>query len=307
MSKLNIIMCTFNGEQYIEEQIESILNNTYSQWKLIICDDGSTDNTVNLIKKYESQYPDKIILRQNKTNMGVIYNFLTPILEYEADYYMFCDQDDVWLTDKIEHTLHLMKRKEKKYGYAVPITVFSDAKVVNEKLEVRNSSFHKVSKLNIKKLDLPHMLMENKLIGCTMMFNAAVVKKIESLPSAARMHDWWIAIISASFGKIAYLNEATLLYRQHEKNVVGNQSFLSYVSNRVSSLKKQKIVLLNTIKQAENFYELYKDDLLEIEKDIFEKFISLQDETVLKKRYLLIKYGFLKSGWIRNIGLLFII
>lgn len=307
MSKIIIIMCTYNGEKYIREQIDSILHNTYQDFTLIICDDASTDGTCDIINEYQEQYPERIKLRLNKKNAGVIHNFLSPLLEEKAEYYMFCDQDDVWLPDKIEVTLQLMKKMEKECESVIPITVFSDAKVVDEQLSMQSPSFHRTGKLDVNKVDLAHILMENKLIGCTMMFNQAVAKKVRQIPGNARMHDWWIALITASFGKIVYLDQATLLYRQHEKNVIGNQSFFSYFKNRVTSLNMQKKVIANTIGQAEEFYGLYKHELSVKERKLMKRFISLKHQNGLKKRYYVVKYGFLKSGSIRNIGLLIII
>jgi len=329
MNRVNIVLATYNGEKYISEQIDSILNNSFKNWKLWIFDDGSTDKTSSIIEEYRYQYSDKIMVHHNEKNKGVTLNFLEGahyIANYKdkpsdmflnmtvkekkeatMDYYMFCDQDDVWMPHKIEKTLKHMKKMEYKYGGDSAVAVFTDAVVVDDKLNKLYPSFYKVSKLDIKKIDLPHIMMENKMIGCTVMFNDQLLKRMRICPTNARYHDWWIAMIAASFGHISYLPEATLFYRQHSNNVVGNQSFFSYVKNRVTSLQKQKEVLHKTILQADEFYLLYHKELSEKEKKQVYILAHLEKENWIMRRFLIVRYGFLKTGLLRNVGLLWLV
>jgi hypothetical protein len=151
--------------------------------------------------------------------------------------------------------------------------------------------------------------MENKLIGCTVMLNSALRRILQSrqLPKQAKFHDWWIALIAASFGRIGYINEGTLYYRQHGNNVIGNTGFLSYFKDRITSLKKQREALLMHQRQAEEFLNLYSDLLDTNTRSTLSAFSNLNRAGFFKKRYQLLHYGFLKTGLIRNIGLLLII
>ncbi|BBF44018.1 alpha-L-Rha alpha-1,3-L-rhamnosyltransferase [Lachnospiraceae bacterium KM106-2] len=307
MSQITIIMAVYNGQTYLKEQIESILANSYQDFQLIICDDGSTDDSVAICKQYEQDYPGKVFSYVNEKNLGVRDNFLMQAKNSETPYVMFCDQDDKWLEDKIEKSIRAMEKMEKKYGVNTPITVYGDAIVTDSKLNEIAHSFHQTSKLDTHKVDLPHLLMENKLIGCTMILNRALVEKLDTLPKDARMHDWWIGLIASAFGKIGYIHDPLLLYRQHEKNVVGNQSFVSYVKNRISNLGKQKDTILATIAQAEEFKEIYDKTLSEEARQSLTNFIALKNSGFIKKRRLLLQNGFLKSGLVRNIGLFVII
>ncbi|BCN32043.1 glycosyltransferase family 2 protein [Anaeromicropila herbilytica] len=305
MSTIGIIMATYNGEKYLTEQIESILSNTYTNWKLSIYDDGSTDSTLSIIADYEKRYPDKIKGYQNPKNLGVKLNFLHALKNSNEDYVMCCDQDDVWLPEKIQLTYQKMLELEKKYPNK-PNTVYTDAKIVDENLNVMQSSFYKTSNLDVRKVDLPHLLMENKLLGCTIMVNKEVITKLE-IPQNLRMHDWWIGLLSACFGNIAFLKQPTILYRQHAANVIGGQGKLAYLTNRISSLNKQKNVIKDTEEQAEQFYKLYKNSLSENQRNMIKQFARLHKENWMKRRYIAIKYGFLKTGIIRNIGVLLIL
>ncbi|MGB4661626.1 MAG: glycosyltransferase family 2 protein [Mobilitalea sp.] len=308
MSTVSVIMATYNGEKYVGEQIDSILASSYQDFELYIYDDGSKDNTMTILLKYEREFPGKIHVKQNESNQGVAINFLHAITLTTTEYIMLCDQDDVWKPKKIELTLKKMKNIELQRNRNYPLAVFTDAVVVDKDLKVINKSFFYSAHLNPMKIDLAHLLMENKLIGCTVMVNAALRKILQSnhLPKHARFHDWWIALIASSIGKVGYVNEGTLLYRQHGGNVVGDTGFLAYLKNRITSLKMQKSALRSLYYQAEEFLAEYGDMLTEENRNIVYQFAKLQHCNFLRRRILILRYGYLKTGFIRNVGLMFL-
>jgi len=309
MSMVSIVMTTYNGEQYIAEQIESILASSFQDIEIFIYDDGSKDGTVSILKRYESLYPDKVHAYQNEVNLGVTKNFLQGITRTTSDYIMLCDQDDYWKKDKIEVTLKRMRQMEKQYDKEVPMVVFTDAEVVDAELKTIHESFFRSGHLNPKMTDLPHLLMENKLIGCTVMLNAALRMIIaeHDLPKNAKFHDWWIGLIAASFGRIGYVNQSTLLYRQHGKNVVGNNGFIAYFKDRITSLQKQREALKVLQSQAQEFYSLYGKRLSDHSRDHIQRFARLGKVNFILRRVYLLHYGYLKTGVIRNIGVLLLI
>lgn len=309
MDRVTIIMATYNGEKYLEEQIESILSSTYREFKLYIVDDGSKDSTMELLNRYKMRYPDIIHISRNETNMGVTLNFLNAINKTTSEYIMLCDQDDVWKKDKITRTLKRMKQMEVQFGKEMPVAVFTDAYVADSSLNIIHESFFRSGRLNPGLTDLSHMLMENKLIGCTVMINGAVRKILQSkpLPKHARFHDGWLGLIAASFGKISFIPEPTLFYRQHEANVVGNRGFYAYMLDRISNLKRQKEALTALQTQAREFADLYRDYFDGRKLDLIVRFSNLSKESFIKRRLLILRYGYLKSGIIRNIGLMLIV
>lgn len=308
MGMVQIVMATYNGEKYLKEQIDSILSSSFQDFELHIFDDGSQDSTMDILKNYRDKYPEKIFISQNKRNLGVTLNFLKAISRTRSDYVMLCDQDDVWRKDKIAKTLKRMRQMEVQFGKDLPIAVFTDALVVDNNLNTLNKSFFGSGRLKPELIDLPHLLMENKLIGCTVMVNGSLRRILQSnpLPKKARLHDAWLGLIAASCGKISFINEPTLLYRQHEANVVGNKSFISYILNRTSNLKRQKESLLELQLQAEELANLYKDYIDSSKLEVILRFSKLNHVGFIKRRILIIRYGFLKSGIIRNIGLMII-
>lgn len=309
MSTVAIVMATYNGERFIREQIDSILASSYQDFELFIFDDGSKDHTLSILKEYEQQYPHKIHVHQNAKNQGVVVNFLHGVCMTTMDYVMFCDQDDIWKPTKIAMTLKRMRNMEAQADKSIPMVVFTDAVMVDQDLNTISNSFFCSSHLNPCKTDLSHMLMENKLIGCTVMFNAALRKVLQSnrLPSNARYHDWWIALIAASMGKISFIREGTLLYRQHGGNAVGGLSFGEYIKNRMSSLERQKEALRSLSLQANEFISIYHNLLSKENQDMIRSFADLEKLSYVKRRQTIIRFKFYKSGLVRNLGLLVII
>lgn len=308
MDNVSIVMTTYNGEKYLEEQINSILSSTYKDFELYIVDDGSQDNTMEILNRYKDKYPDKLHISRNETNLGVTLNFLNAISKTTSEYIMLCDQDDVWRPDKIARTLRRVKQMEVQFEKELPIAVFTDAYVVDEDLNIVHESFFRSGRLNPRLIDLPHMLMENKLIGCTVMINQGVRRILQSssLPKRARFHDGWLGLIAASTGKIGFIKEPTMLYRQHGTNVVGNRSFISYILNRISNVRKQKRALSELYIQAEEFALLYHNFIDNRRLEIINRFSRLSKQNFIRRRITLIRYKYLKSGIIRNIGLMFI-
>ncbi len=309
MSTIAIVMTTYNGEKFISEQIDSILASGYQDFELYIYDDGSKDSTMQILKDYEQRFPDKVHAIQNESNLGVTVNFLNALSRTTTDYVMFSDQDDVWMKHKLACTLKRMRHMEAQLGKHTPLAVFTDAEVVDSELNTINPSFFASGHLNPRKTDLSHMLMENKLIGCTVMVNAALRKILQgsSLPKQARYHDWWIGLLASSFGKIGYVKEPTLYYRQHSENVVGDSGFMAYLKNRITQLHLQKEALQKLYRQAEEFLTLYGDQLTTENREIISQFVQLQQMSFLQRRLTLLHNGYLKSGLVRNIGVFMII
>jgi glycosyltransferase involved in cell wall biosynthesis len=309
MSTIAIVMATYNGERYVGEQIDSILASNYQDLEIYIYDDGSKDSTMSILRDYEARFPQKLHVYQNETNLGHLMNFMHALSTTTTDYVMFSDQDDVWNSNKAAITLKRMKHMEAQLGKETPLAVFTDAVVVDQELKVLKHSFFCSGHLNPYRTDLGHLLMENKLIGCTVMINAALRRILLSrpLPKKARYHDWWLALIAASFGKIGFIREGTLLYRQHGGNVVGDSGFWPYVKNRLSALREQREAIEALYQQAEEFLELYGDTLSDKNREIIRNFAALPEKNFLDRRLTVLHYGFLKTGLLRNIGLLIIL
>ncbi len=323
MAKLHIILATYNGEMYLRRQLDSILQ-SYEDFCLHVFDDGSTDATAEILQEYQTMCPNRIKVSINEQNLGCTRNFLNGLKtvydELQAEgmsaesnktterhYFMFCDQDDIWYPEKLSIAQKAMRKLEKKYGSDLPLLVFTDAVVTDADGEEIAPSFIEQNKLNPYAVNTARILTENKCIGCTSMMNAALVQLLTEVPEQARYHDWWMALLATSFGRMSYLNRKTLSYCQHGNNVVGVQKFASYVKQRLFSLKKQKEMLLATQQQAAEFLMIYGKALTEEKIKVIEAFATLSEQSFMQRRINVLRYGFFKTGLIRNIGLLLII
>lgn len=252
--KIDILMATYNGEKYISEQISSILNQTYKNFRLIICDDCSTDKTYQILKEYEKQ-DKRIEVYKNKTNLGVIKNFEFLLSKVKNKYYMFSDQDDVWIDNKIELTYKKIIEEKAEL-------VFTDLEIVDDKLNIISNSFNRYKKLyrKIKKFnDIRQVYLYNVVTGCTIMSTYQYIN--EFLPLCKNnniLHDHYIPLcIYLLGGKIVYLDIPTIKYRQHGNNEVGVKRFVdkldSYEKIR-SHLIDVKISLFSTYVEMKKYF-----------------------------------------------------
>lgn len=237
---IDILLSTFNGEKYLQEQIESILTQTHHNWNLLIRDDGSHDKTVDIIKKYCALYPNKFFFINNNTeNLGVIKSFEYLLNESTSEYIMFCDQDDIWLPNKIKISLKKIIEMEFEFGN-VPLLVHTDLLVVNRELSTIHNSFWKFSYINPHIVDknIYYMGMSNSVTGCSLIMNRKA--KEVSLPfhKNVLMHDAWIALCVMKYGYIDYITTPTIKYRQHEGNVLGAIEYKFSVWEKLQTIKK---------------------------------------------------------------------
>ena len=301
MHHISILLGTYNGASFLSEQIDSVLNQSHSNWRLIIRDDGSTDTTKEILHDYRSKYPEKIMIVDSNGNLGVISNFSRLLESSQASYIMFCDQDDVWLPDKIELTLKKMQEIEKS-NPNIPLLIHTDLKVVNRDLDILNDSYWGYQGIDPQYDTLNRLLVQNVITGCTVLINKKLADLTLPIPNEVIMHDWWLGLVATSFGQIHHINTPTMLYRQHANNDTGATSF-----NFKTILKKlQNLSNINLEKytvQSELLLSRYSKDLRPEQKELLEAFIDTKNQSWLQSKQTLVKYKILKQGYIRNIGL----
>jgi glycosyltransferase involved in cell wall biosynthesis len=221
---ISICMATYNGEQFLRQQLDSIFAQSNQDWQLLIRDDGSDDNTVHIIEDYAGRLPGKIrLVTDNGNRLGASLNF-GKLLEYaDTEYIMFSDQDDVWLPNKIELTLNAMKAAEQVYPDK-PILIHTDLKVIDSELNTIANSMWSYQKLFPEAGDdLSRIMAQNVVTGCTVMMNKKAKAVSIPVPDEAIMYDWWLALNVCRHGKIIYVSIPSILYRQHSRNRVGAQ------------------------------------------------------------------------------------
>ncbi|MEA3456076.1 MAG: glycosyltransferase family 2 protein [Campylobacterota bacterium] len=306
MNTIAILLTTYNGEKYITELLVSLENQSDNSFDLFIRDDGSTDRTIERILSFQSDSNLSIILLPKGENIGASQNFaylLQHALKYEQYLYlMFCDQDDVWLPDKIEQTQNAMSEKEKNYP-ATPLLIHTDLQVVDENLGLIDNSYWSYQSLDPDYDSLNRLLIQNVITGCTIMINRALAEIALPIPKEAIMHDWWLGLVAASLGRIESLPQSTIKYRQHGANDIGASAFnISTIFDKAHTLFTFSLDKYTI--QANSFLSHYSDSLDAEQKRTLEAFISIETLPWHKGKMVLLKYRFLKQHWIRNIGLL---
>jgi len=297
-NSVSVLLSTYNGEKHVKEQLVSLIAQRYQDIEIIVRDDESSDTTLKILMSHN------IKLMDTNKNLGANGSF-AELLNYtvvnsDSEYFMFCDQDDVWDTDKIEKTLSKMDEMEKNYG-DIPILVHTNLEVVDEQLNTINNSFMNFQKINPLKNKFHNLLIQNTITGCTVMINRKLAQKCLPIPDGAIMHDWWIGLVASQFGKIGYLPETTIQYRQHTSNTIGVKGFgLGFI---IKSMFK-KASLNGNIAQAKAFLEEFEDELDIETKTMLKEFTILEQKSWWQKRKILLKYKLLKQGFIRNAGLL---
>jgi len=298
--KIAILMATYNGEKYICQQIDSILSQTCKDWELYIHDDGSTDNTIAAVESYVEKYQDKIHLIDGKSTGGAKYNFFYMFGQVEAPYYMTCDQDDVWLEKKIELTYDKMLAIEDKAD--VPCLVYTELRVVDSELNTIADTMSEYQSLDCHKRTINQFILQNSVTGCTMMVNMALRDKMLHITDIDNtiMHDWWAALVAAQFGKTAFIDEPTILYRQHGDNSLGALGInkLSYIVRRVWQKKQiQESMRLGRL-QAREFAKTYNlpADSLAV------RYAALEGKSRLVRQRFYKENDMYKTGTMRRLG-----
>ena len=263
--KIGILVATFNGETFLGAQLDSLLNQTHKNILILIRDDRSTDRTCSILRSYEDNYPDKIkVVDAEQGTLGARGNFSFLLtyginfqIEFKIDYFAFCDQDDIWDSKKLEKQLGSMIsiESESKTKKSLPVLIHSDLEVVNEKAERISSSLISYQGLEISKNNFSGLLTSNLVTGCTAMFNPALAELAMPIPRDALMHDWWIAIVASAFGKIGFVDEALVKYRQHAVNTIGAKKKPSQKRSQFNKVM-EILFLLRSVEISTHLYSV---------------------------------------------------
>jgi glycosyltransferase involved in cell wall biosynthesis len=229
-----ILLATYNGDAHLEEQLDSILEQTHAQWLLLAKDDGSTDETVEILQRYRKRFPEKMLyLGSSERNLGpalmfssLIQHVLDQERELQLDDYCIalCDQDDVWHRDRLRITVdHLQSRLGA--GPVPPLLIHSDLSVIDANGATLASRFSDYQGVMPRRNDFIALLALNVVTGCTTLMTPALARACTPVPEQAYMHDWWIALVASLVGEIHYIEQPLVGYRQHGGNTLGAREF----------------------------------------------------------------------------------
>lgn len=301
--KVVILMAVYNGQEYLKEQLDSIINQTFTSWELLIRDDCSGDKTPEIIEGY-AMLDSRIKILDNKgKNLGAAGNFFELLKNApDADYYAFSDQDDYWYPGKVERAVKKLEElceagdklnEERKIsdtnndatgdGCDFPAAYCGAKEITDGELNVKSVSAFKAPRLTWE-----NALVENLCTGCTCMINRKLKDMlVKDIPEYTVMHDWWIYMIAVSLGKVYYDEKPYIKYRQHSDNAYGDiQGTISLWKYRFSQLFAARG---NTYRQIECFLDVYGKYLTPEMKNT--AVLLVKSKHSLKARLCILKNG----------------
>lgn len=295
---VQILLATYNGERFLHEQLDSLFNQTFQDFSVLVRDDQSTDNTLHIIQEYQLKYADKIkIITDEKKNVGATQNFNLLLANTNADYIFFCDQDDIWLPHKMEKSLALISTIEMDKN--MPCLIYADMKSINDLGEVTAKSVWKQLHLSPKYFTLNRLLIQNIPHGCTMLINKAMRDMAFPIPETALLHDHWIALLAATCGQAIAIEEPLLLLRNHSENVTRKQTNFSdkmkrYSNNAISSNMYEYFIRIR-VQQAKALQSRIGAKASEHVQLAIQNFIALETTKGLRRKLIFLQNKFYRT------------
>lgn len=286
-----VLLSTYNGEKFLNEQIDSLLIQENVDVHILVRDDGSSDGTLRILEDYEKQGSVSLIRGGNigwkKSFMQLLYN--SP----DSDYYAFCDQDDIWLPEKLYMAVESLESMPKD----TPNLYGSNLRYYRDGVDMG------MAKMRIPSTSYRAALCKNLTAGCTMVFNKALRDLVCNNPTQIDFpHDYWIFLVSALFGKVYYDSNAYVLYRQHSANQIG--ATLTRTDIWKTRIENFKGLCRSQGRQsaAAELLRLYHDRLTE-EQSSYIKKVALYNESLKNRLLLFFDKEYSMGSWDSNIGL----
>lgn len=311
---VDILMATYNGEKLLPFQLASISRQTHKNWRIIVRDDGSSDNTVQILCDFAALNPGKVIIIDDKIgNLGALGNFSVLVGHSTADYITFSDQDDIWDLEKIEFSLRELLLLEQTHGVSMPLVVVTDRRVADENGRKITDSFWENQGIHPRKIRSPFdYFFYPVAAGSSMLLNKSLLNLVRPIPKTAIMHDCWIELVAAHFGKAHYVEKTMLQYVKHSRNVSGGGR--SYGASRyfrranylMRNISRQRSVYQRMMKQAQAFFERYGDQLGSAEHRKLKNLLAMEGAGISKVWLAPFAAG-LPPTWERKLAFLLLI
>lgn len=280
---VSISLCTYNGKNFIREQIDSILQQSVKPDEIVIVDDCSTDGTLQILEIYAGEH-ENIKLYPLAENVGAIQAFKKAISLTNHPYIFLADQDDIWNPHKIEKMLS----RAASFSQTLPLVIYSDLEMINEEGKTIYPSFWEMSDLSPARANFKNLMFSNVVTGSACMINDKMKEEIKLTPEGVLMHDHWIALIAYGFGQYVYTEEKLVKYRAHQNSVTKKVpvNIIWRIKNQLFQwFKPQKNFLDMEITQMEQYSELYQSHLSSSDQQALCKFLALKQKTFLEKKF----------------------
>lgn len=307
-NSVQIVLATYNGARYLPAQLDSLIVQQAYFSEILVGDDSSTDDTPSLIAQYAARFPGKIrMVAKAAGQKGAAANFANLLAASTADYVLLCDQDDVWDADKIQALTACIKELEALHGANKPVLVHSDLRVVDEQLQEISPSLFTYQNLDKHLSSLVGCLCQNSVTGCTVIVNRSLVELALPVAPEAIMHDWWLALAAAAFGRIEFVDRPLIRYRQHASNTLGAKGWgMRRIAQKMPdafSRRRAADAIRPIIAQADAFQAAYASRLSEEQKNLVQALGTMAQASPLSRLGRAARLRLKKQGLLRTVGL----
>lgn len=306
------MLATYNGAQFLEELLDSLFAQTRQDFTLLVADDGSTDGTPAILADYARRYEGRIrMLPASPGPRGALANFARLLDGASGDYVLLCDQDDVWLSDKIEASVDGMQSLEARSPPGTPLLVHTDLVVVGRDLEVLGPSFFRYAGIDPHRNDLTALLLANVATGCATIVNRALYERARPIPREAMMHDHWLALVAAACGAMEAIDRPCILYRQHGRNLIGAKPpSAASTAQRIRQTLfsgERRGVLMRYARQAATLLARYGREMSEEQRRATTTLATLWSMPRWRRFVRLRRSGLGLRGFLRNVALFVVV
>lgn len=297
---ITILLSVYKEAPFLKDFLLSLKQQTFQDFRLLCRFDDPEDNHRNkeLLKEFDFSQ-----ILEDESHRGVVKSYNTLIRHApDSPYLMFADQDDIWHPDKLERSLGQIQQAEKEEAEGTPLLCHSDLRVVSENLQEISPSFFRFQSLVSSRDSFKEYLVQNNVTGCTVIINRKLAQLVD-FPNDAICHDWYLALIASAFGKVRFINDALIDYRQHGGNCYGAVPRKKLLAGFFARAELQKRLIL-TQRQAAAFSAQYGDQLSPEKRILLEAWSRLPEEkSYFKRLFTLWKHGFVKNDFLRTLGL----
>jgi glycosyltransferase involved in cell wall biosynthesis len=271
MATIGICIATYQGDKFLNEQLESIASQSYQDWHLHVRDDGSTDDTPAILEAFRARFPSKVsIVYGDARQLGASGNFAHLMRRAKEPYVAFADQDDVWYPDKLARAIEAVKLVEAASGPSTPVMIHADRRLINASGRERTASYWDSRGLEPARFYPETHFTFCLAAGATMLINRALCDLALPIPAAARMYDCWIELVAHMFGKVVALEGIALDHRRHDSNASGSAADIdspaarrgwSRAARLLQNTARQRRIYVGYLEQAAAFRDRFSDIL----------------------------------------------
>ncbi|MBR3763689.1 MAG: glycosyltransferase family 2 protein [Clostridia bacterium] len=303
---VSVLLAAYNGAAYLPQQLASLQAQTEGRFRVLWQDDGSADSTAELLATVSAQDDRFIPAAEQGMHLGAKANFLSLLRQDDAPYSALCDQDDLWRPDKLQRCMAAMQAAEAQYGADTPLLVHHDCRLVSADGSVLHGSFFLHQGWDAAANTLAPLLVQNNVTGCACLMNAALRRLVAEhmQPEVVFMHDWFIALTAAAFGRIVFVDAPLVDYRQHGSNVLGasRHSLLRRGLDALRMPERARERIRLTYQQARAFRDMYGDALPADASAIVDSYLAIEGLPKVKRITALQRGGYLMQSAVTRLG-----